>query len=125
MLTSEWIVKLPILLILGVATTIDAPRYVLSSNALQCVSPHKFVLRSPSERLDSIVDAVLVKQFCGFNVGHKVATFLRNCFLRQDGTLSSIVRALKVNLLLLHDRSCKYATFNYASDTYSNFNIIY
>lgn len=98
---SEWIVKLPILLILGVATTIDAPRYVLSSNALQCVSPRKFVLRTPSERLDSIIDAVLVRQFSGFNVGHKVATFLRNCFLRQDGTLSSIVRALKVRFFTL------------------------
>lgn len=99
LMLSEWIVKLPILLILGVATTIDAPRYVLSSNALQCISPHKFILRSPSERLDSIIDAVLVRQFSGFNVGHKVATFLRNCFLRQDGTLSSFVRALKMSII--------------------------
>ncbi|KAK1401660.1 hypothetical protein POM88_001265 [Heracleum sosnowskyi] len=99
LMLSEWIVKLPILLILGVATTIDAPRYVLSSNALQCISPHKFILRSPSERLDSIIDAVLVRQFSGFNVGHKVATFLRNCFLRPDGTLSSFVRALKMSII--------------------------
>ncbi|KAL8095531.1 hypothetical protein AgCh_036815 [Apium graveolens] len=99
LMLSEWIVKLPILLILGVATTIDAPRHVLSSNALQCVSPHKFILRSPPEKLDSIIDAVLVKQYSGFNVGHKVATFLRNCFLRQDGTLSSIVRALKMSVI--------------------------
>lgn len=100
-LTSEWAVKLPILLILGVATTIDAPRNVLSSNALQCVLPRKFKLRSPSERLDSIIEAVLVRDCSGFNVGQKVGTFLRNCFLRQDGTLSSIVRALKVSIFTL------------------------
>ncbi|KAK1366324.1 Origin recognition complex subunit 3 [Heracleum sosnowskyi] len=99
LMLSEWIVKLPILLILGVATTIDAPRYVLSSNALQFISPHKFILRSPSERLDSIIHAVLVRQFSGFNVAHKVATFLRSCFLRQDGTLSSFVRALKMTII--------------------------
>nr|XP_017255665.1 PREDICTED: origin of replication complex subunit 3 isoform X2 [Daucus carota subsp. sativus] len=99
LMLSEWAVKLPILLILGVATTIDAPRNVLSSNALQCVLPRKFKLRSPSERLDSIIEAVLVRDCSGFNVGQKVATFLRNCFLRQDGTLSSIVRALKMSVI--------------------------
>lgn len=93
---SEWVVKIPMILIMGVATTIDAPRNILSSNALQCLSPCKFILGSPAERLDAIISAVLVRRCSGFSVGHKVATFLRNCFVRQDGTLSLLVRGLKV-----------------------------
>ncbi|KAL6981057.1 Origin recognition complex subunit 3, partial [Sarracenia purpurea var. burkii] len=46
--------------------------------------------------MDAIIEAVLVKQCSGFIIGHKVAIFLRNYFLRQDGTLTSFLRALKI-----------------------------
>ncbi|PHT72560.1 hypothetical protein T459_23345 [Capsicum annuum] len=45
--------------------------------------------------MDVIIEAVLVQNCVGFSVGHKVATFLRNYLLRQDGTVTSFVRALK------------------------------
>ncbi|KAM3325753.1 hypothetical protein P3S67_000878 [Capsicum chacoense] len=48
------------------------------------------------ERMDAIIEAVLVQNCVGFSVGHKVVTFLRNYLLRQDGTVTSFVRALKV-----------------------------
>ncbi|KAM7463540.1 hypothetical protein LguiA_031661 [Lonicera macranthoides] len=99
LMLSEWVFKIPIILIMGVATTTDAPRNTLSSNALQYLSPTKFILRSPAERLDAIIEAVLVKQCSGFCLGHKVALFLRNCFLRQDGTLTSFIRALKMAIV--------------------------
>ncbi|KAI8565294.1 hypothetical protein RHMOL_Rhmol03G0247600 [Rhododendron molle] len=95
LMLSEWVVKIPIILIFGVATTVDALRSILPSHALQCLSCHKFILGSPAERMDAIIEAVLVKRCSGFSVGHKVAVFLRNYFLRQDGTLTSFVRALK------------------------------
>lgn len=93
---SEWSVKIPIILIAGVATSADAPRNILTSRALQYLSTSIFFLKSPAERLDAIIEAILVKNSAGFSVGHKVATFLRNYFLRQDGTVTSFVRALKV-----------------------------
>lgn len=93
---SEWVVKIPVILIMGVATTLDAPRNILPSNALQKLCPCKFTLGSPAERMDAVVEAALVRQCSGFSVGHKVAVFLRNYFLNQDGTLTSFVRALKV-----------------------------
>ncbi|KAF7148827.1 hypothetical protein RHSIM_Rhsim03G0224500 [Rhododendron simsii] len=95
LMLSEWVVKIPIILIFGVATTVDSLRSILPSHALQCLSCHKFILGSPAERMDAIIEAVLVKRCSGFSVGHKVAVFLRNYFLRQDGTLTSFVRALK------------------------------
>ncbi|CAL0303273.1 unnamed protein product [Lupinus luteus] len=50
--------------------------------------------------MDAIVEAVLVKQCTTFNIGHKVALFLQNFFINQDGTLTSFIRALKVACLL-------------------------
>lgn len=81
---------------MGVATTLDAPRNLLPSNVLQHLCPSKFTLGSPAERMDAIVEAVLVKECSGFSVSHKVAVFLRNYFVNQDGTLTSFIRALKV-----------------------------
>ncbi|KAH0707886.1 hypothetical protein KY289_012962 [Solanum tuberosum] len=96
---SEWSVKIPIILIAGVATSADAPRNVLTARALQYLSTSIFSLKCPAERLDAIIEAVLVKNCAGFSVGHKVATFLRNYFLRQDGTVTSFVRALKMAII--------------------------
>ncbi|XP_023534343.1 origin of replication complex subunit 3 isoform X1 [Cucurbita pepo subsp. pepo] len=93
---SEWIVKIPIILIMGVATTIDAPSNVLRSNALQQLCPSKFVLGSPTERMEAVVEAVLLRHCCMFSIGHKVAIFLRKYFLNQDGTLTSFIRAMKI-----------------------------
>ncbi|XP_023873191.2 origin of replication complex subunit 3 isoform X2 [Quercus suber] len=96
LMLSEWVVKIPIILLMGVSTTLDAPRNLLPSNVLQRLCPSKFVLGSPAERMDAVVEAVLVKQCSGFSVGHKVAVFLRNYFFNQDGTLISFIRALKI-----------------------------
>lgn len=96
---SEWSVKIPIILIAGVATSTDAPRNVLTFRALQYLSTSIFFLKSPAERMDAIIEAVLVKNCAFFSVGHKVAAFLRNYFLRQDGTVTSFVRALKMAIV--------------------------
>ncbi|XP_077242896.1 origin recognition complex subunit 3 [Tasmannia lanceolata] len=96
MMLSEWVIKIPIILVIGVATTVDAPRKVLPSSALEHLEPRQFTLGSPIERMDAIVEDVLVKPTSGFNVGYKVAAFLRNYFLKHDGTVSAFIRALKI-----------------------------
>ncbi|KAK7263973.1 hypothetical protein RJT34_31573 [Clitoria ternatea] len=100
LMLSEWVVKVPIILIFGVATTVDAPRNILPSHALEHLCPSRFMLRTPAKRMDAIIEAVLVKHCTMFNVGHKVALFLRNYFINQDGTVTSFIRALKVACLL-------------------------
>lgn len=87
---------MPIILIFGVATTVDAPRNILPSHALEHLCLSKFMLGAPAERMDAIVEAVLVKHCTTFNIGYKVALFLRNYFINQDGTVTSFIRALKV-----------------------------
>ncbi|CAK7333701.1 unnamed protein product [Dovyalis caffra] len=80
---------------MGVSTTLDAPRSILQSNALHHLCPCKFVLGTPPERMDAVVEAVLMKQCSGFGISHNVANFLRNYFVSQDGTITSFIRALK------------------------------
>ncbi|XP_071712090.1 origin of replication complex subunit 3 [Rutidosis leptorrhynchoides] len=99
LMLSEWVIKIPVILILGVATNLDAPKSILSSKAVQHLSPSKFILGSPADRLDAVIKVVLVRPCSGFVLGHKVAGFIRNCFLRQDGTLTSLVRAVKMAIV--------------------------
>ncbi|KAL2514372.1 Origin of replication complex subunit 3 [Forsythia ovata] len=94
----EWVIKIPIILIVGVAT-LDALRNTLVSNALRCMSPREFTLGTPAERMDAVVEAFLLKHYHGFSIGKQVTTFLRNFFLRHDGTLTSFIRALKIAMV--------------------------
>lgn len=96
MMLSEWIIKIPIFFVMGIATTLDAPRKLLSSEALQRLEPCKLTLGSPSDRMNALVEAILVKPCAGFCISHEVAVFLRNYFFRHDGTITSFISALKL-----------------------------
>ncbi|XP_030469117.1 origin of replication complex subunit 3 [Syzygium oleosum] len=96
LLLSEWVMKIPVILIIGVATTPDRLRSIIQSEALQCLCPFKFNLGTLAERMDAVVEAILVKQSPGFFISHKVAVFMRNHFVNHGGTLSSFIRALKI-----------------------------
>lgn len=87
---------------MGVSTAHDAPRKILSVNALQRLCASRFTLSSPAERMDAVLEAVFLKPCSGFTVSHKVALFMRSYFLCQDGTLTSFVRTLKVSSSILH-----------------------
>lgn len=94
--TSEWVNRVPIIVIFGVATTVDSLRNILPSHVLHHLCPCKFVLGPPADRIDSVIEAVLVKHCAIFSIGYKVALFLKNNFSNKDGTLTSFIRALKV-----------------------------
>ncbi|GAB4831714.1 Origin recognition complex subunit 3 [Ancistrocladus abbreviatus] len=96
MMLSEWAIKIPVVLIMGVATMFDAPTNILSSDALQRLHSFKFMLGSPVDIMDSILEAALLRPCTWFSVGHKVALFLRNYFSEKDGSLTSFIRALKL-----------------------------
>lgn len=96
MMLSEWVFKIPVFFVMGIATTLDAPKKLLSSEALQRLEPCKLTLGSPSDRLNALVEAVLVKPCAGFCISHEVALFLRNYFFRHDGTITSFITALKL-----------------------------
>lgn len=93
----EWVIKVPIILVLGVATSVDALRNILCSSACLYLSVCEFNLGTPAERMDAVIEAVLLRSCQSINIGKHVATFLRNYFLRHDGTLTLFVKALKVS----------------------------
>ncbi|KAL3839651.1 hypothetical protein ACJIZ3_024242 [Penstemon smallii] len=94
----EWFIKIPIILILGVATT-DGLRNNLSSNACSYLSLCEFTLGTPAKRMDAVIEAVLMNKSYSFGIGKQVSVFLRNYFLRHDGTLTFFVRALKIAMV--------------------------
>ncbi|KAF8712045.1 hypothetical protein HU200_028877 [Digitaria exilis] len=95
MMLSEWMIKVPIFFKMGIATTLDAPKKLLSSEALQRLEPCNLTLGSPSDRMNALVEAILVKPCAGFCISHEVAIVLRNYFFRHDGTVTSFISALK------------------------------
>jgi origin recognition complex subunit 3 len=88
--------KIPIFFVMGIATTVGAPRKLLSSEALQRLDPCSLILGSPSDRMNALVEAILAKPCAGFWISHEVAVFLRNYFMRRDGTITSFTSALKL-----------------------------
>ncbi|XP_039121495.1 origin of replication complex subunit 3 isoform X2 [Dioscorea cayenensis subsp. rotundata] len=96
LMMSEWAIKIPVIFIMGVATTVGAPKRLLPSGALRCLLPCKFTLGTPCERMNALIEAVLVKPCTRFTISHKVAVFLRSYFLKHDGTVTSFIRALKL-----------------------------
>ncbi|XP_042046022.1 origin of replication complex subunit 3-like isoform X2 [Salvia splendens] len=96
LMLREWVIKVPIILVLGVATSVDALRNILCSSACLYLSVCEFNLGTPAERMDAVIEAVLLRSCQSFNIGKHVATFLRNYFLRHDGTLTLFVKALKI-----------------------------
>ncbi|KAH9322169.1 hypothetical protein KI387_016808, partial [Taxus chinensis] len=93
---SEWVVQIPLVLVMGMATTVDALRKLLPSRAIHHLHPQRFNLKYPLERLEAFIIAVMIESFCGFDIGFEVAKFLYTNFLRQDGTATSFLRALKI-----------------------------
>ncbi|CAN6343884.1 unnamed protein product [Urochloa humidicola] len=96
LMLSEWVIKIRIFFVMGIATTMDAPKKILSTESLQRLEPCKLTLGSLSDRMNALVEAILVKPCSGFCIGHEVAMFLRNYFLRHDGTITSFISALKL-----------------------------
>ncbi|KAI4331619.1 hypothetical protein MLD38_029793 [Melastoma candidum] len=96
LMLSDWVMKIPVMLIVGLATTVDIPRSILHSEALQHLQPCKFNLGTLGERMDAMSYGIFLKHDLGFSVSHKVASFMRDYFSSHGGTLSCFVRALKI-----------------------------
>ncbi|OAE29630.1 hypothetical protein AXG93_1762s1100 [Marchantia polymorpha subsp. ruderalis] len=97
-LLSEWIRDLPIVLILGMATSDDAIRKLLPASALARLHLWRFSLKAPQKLLETITRAVLIESFCAFDLSPEVILFLYGYFESHDLTVTSIIRSLKADL---------------------------
>jgi origin recognition complex subunit 3 len=58
MMLSEGVVNIQIFFVMGIATTVDARRKLLSSEALQRLDPCSLILGSPSGRMNALVEVI-------------------------------------------------------------------
>lgn len=93
---SEWIAKLPLVLIMGMATSGEAIQNLLPGSAARHLHLHNFMLPSPNEYLEGILKGVLLKPTPVFTIGSEVLNYLLIHYQKYDSTVTSFVRALKV-----------------------------
>eukprot|EP00249_Psilotum_nudum_P019366 c27218_g1_i1 orf=154-2214(+) len=93
---SEWITELPLVLIMGMATTTDALRNLLPASGLRLLHVKKFTLQCPYDYLKNIIRAVLLEPLNGFYFGFEVMKFFLSRFRSHDTTITSFLRALKM-----------------------------
>lgn len=84
-------------LIMGMATTGEAVRTLLPSNALVRLRLWRFALKPPHELLEVVMRAVMIDSFCALEFSHEVVAFLYGFFQGHDLTVTAISRAFKVS----------------------------
>ncbi|MCO5561173.1 hypothetical protein L7F22_014794 [Adiantum nelumboides] len=93
---SEWIAEIPLVLIMGMATSGEAIRKLLPGSAARHLHVHNFMFPSPDEYLEGIIEGVLLKGTPLFTVGCDALSFLFTQYQKYDSTVISFLRALKV-----------------------------
>ncbi|CAM6116393.1 unnamed protein product [Calypogeia fissa] len=67
MLLSDWIGQIPMVPIMGMATTDEAVRRLLPSNAVVRLRLWRFSLKSPHELFEVVMIAVMIDSFLPWN----------------------------------------------------------
>ncbi|KAH7306684.1 hypothetical protein KP509_22G025100 [Ceratopteris richardii] len=93
---SEWIAELPLILVMGMATSGEAIRKLLPGSTTRHLHMHNFMFPSPDEYLEGIIKGVILRPFPLFTVGHDVLRFLLSQYDKYDSTVTSFIRALKM-----------------------------
>ena len=93
---SEWLSQLPIVLVLGMATSVDAMRKLLPASAARHLHVQAFTLPSPNKYLEGVLKATLLNPSVFFNICCHTLKFLIGYYEKYDSTVTSFLRALKV-----------------------------
>ncbi|KAL0049556.1 hypothetical protein WJX82_004745 [Trebouxia sp. C0006] len=94
---SEAHAELPIVLVLGMATSAGALQQMLPVAAASMLEPQHFQLTSSMERFEAVVrDVLLGHQFPGIFFGHSVMRFINHQFMTHDFTTAVLRKGLQV-----------------------------
>ncbi|GBG91397.1 hypothetical protein CBR_g52284 [Chara braunii] len=101
MILSDWRADLPIFLVLGMSTSAAALRRILPAAAIARLRPQRFAVKLSQHHLASVFREVLLdaKTSCGIVLADKVVDFLYGVFLRQELTVTSVLRGLQMAYL--------------------------
>ncbi|DBA90133.1 TPA: hypothetical protein ACH3X1_003444 [Trebouxia sp. C0004] len=94
---SEAHAELPIVLVLGMATSAGALQQMLPVAAASMLEPQHFQLTSSMERFEAVVrDVLLGHHFPGLFFGHSVMRFINHQFMTHDFTTAVLRKGLQV-----------------------------
>ncbi|KAK9806953.1 hypothetical protein WJX72_008557 [[Myrmecia] bisecta] len=94
---AEGHADLPVILILGMATSAEALQQMLSSDACEMLRTQHFQLTNSMEGLDAVFREVLLgPTFHGVFFGHDLMAFLNKLFLMHNYSVSTLQRGLQV-----------------------------
>ncbi|RZF40020.1 hypothetical protein LSTR_LSTR002423 [Laodelphax striatellus] len=95
LILSQYTGRLPIVMIMGVATTASAIHKSLSHTATSQLSLRLFQSQPSVYFLNNTLDQVFLKQDCPFQLGSKVMKFLTDIFLFYDFSVDGFIKGIK------------------------------
>ncbi|KAK9763710.1 Origin recognition complex subunit 3, variant 2 [Basidiobolus ranarum] len=92
---SEYCDKIPIVLLMGIATSVEALHQSLSKDALTLLRAEKFFFQRPNEILGSIIEEVLLSDPTGFKLGVDAYKLLTGNFFEHNFSVNSFMCSLQ------------------------------
>ncbi|TPX32579.1 hypothetical protein SmJEL517_g04319 [Synchytrium microbalum] len=91
----EYIDRLPFVLLIGVATSVDALHQLLPKSAISLLSTETFKLQLSENCLDGIVEEIFMKSASGLKLGAQVYDYLLAKFDHYDLCVGEFVRGIQ------------------------------
>ncbi|KAI9143847.1 origin recognition complex subunit 3 N-terminus-domain-containing protein [Paraphysoderma sedebokerense] len=92
--------RLPIVLLFGIATSMETFHQVLSAGTISRLSTQNFKLQSPAECVESIIEKVFIQRKSGWKLGGDVLHTLLHRFWNYNSSVAELSRS--IHLALLH-----------------------
>ncbi|KAJ3051094.1 Origin recognition complex subunit 3 [Rhizophlyctis rosea] len=96
---SEYQDRLPIVFLLGIATTIESLHQSLPRSVLALLRTEKFKLQNSQECINAVVEEILIKPSRGFRFGEDAYTHLLEVFHLHSLSIRSFVRSIHYALI--------------------------
>lgn len=96
LICSNYLEKLPIVLIFGVSTTVMAIHNMIPQNASSCLDIETFFSKPVTEYLSQVFEKVLLEPSISFKLGHHVFQFIVDVVLFHDFSLTNLLQMLKM-----------------------------
>lgn len=109
LISSNHINDLPIVLILGVATSMSSIFHTLSFTQTTRIKLREFASQSPVIRLNQIIEDIVLTPKSSFHLSNKLFAYLTDVFLFYDLTTTEFIKSFKLCMLEHYSQGNAYA----------------
>ncbi|XP_072036057.1 origin recognition complex subunit 3-like [Amphiura filiformis] len=99
LVSSQYLEKLPLVLVFGIATAVTAIHRTLPQSVSSLLSIEKFQAVPSSVYLTQLINKVLLSYKHPFKLGHKVFQFLLDLFLYHDFSVRNFSKGIQFSLM--------------------------